>query len=95
MRSSRGAGGAVTVEKLPSERGAAQPVAGADQAIEYPFEVVLAYAALQVEFGDTAPAARRTSFVNTLLPEVLSSRQEMMPEGLTQNLRVRCSKGEE
>ena len=40
---------------------AAQQVAGADLAIEYPFEAGLAFAALQVKFGDIAPAARRLS----------------------------------
>ena len=40
---------------------AAQQIAGADLAIEDPFEAVLAFAALQVKFGDTVPAARRLS----------------------------------
>jgi hypothetical protein len=40
----------------------AQPVAGADLAVENPFEVVLAFAALQAKLGDTASAARRLSF---------------------------------
>ena len=37
----------------------AQQVAGADLAVENPFEAGLAFAALQVKFGDIAPAARR------------------------------------
>ena len=41
--------------------GAAQPVAGADLAVESPFEAGLAFAALQVKFGHTALAARRLS----------------------------------
>jgi hypothetical protein len=40
---------------------AAQPVAGADLAVENPFEAGLALAALQFTFGDTASAARRLS----------------------------------
>ena len=40
---------------------AAQQIAGADLAIEDPFEAVLAFAALQVKFGGTAAAARRLS----------------------------------
>jgi hypothetical protein len=39
----------------------AQQVAGADLAVENPFEVGLAFAALQTKLGDTAPAARRLS----------------------------------
>ena len=42
-------------------RVAAQPVAGADLAVENPFEADLAFAALQAKFGDTTPAARRLS----------------------------------
>ena len=34
-------------------------VAGADLAVENPFEPVLAFEALQAKFGDTAPAIRR------------------------------------
>ncbi|MCK5053392.1 MAG: hypothetical protein KAR65_03900 [Anaerolineales bacterium] len=37
----------------------AQQVAGADLAVENPFEAGLAFVALQVKFGETAPAARR------------------------------------
>jgi hypothetical protein len=40
---------------------AAQQVAGADLAVENPFEAGLAFAALQVKFGHAAPAARRLS----------------------------------
>jgi hypothetical protein len=40
---------------------AAQQVAGADLAVENPFEAVLAFAVLQVKCGDTSPAARRLS----------------------------------
>jgi len=43
------------------EEAAAQQVTGADLAVENPFEAALAFAALQVKFGDTAPAARRLS----------------------------------
>ena len=40
---------------------AAQQVAGADLAVENPLEAGLLFAALQVKFGDTAPAAWRLS----------------------------------
>ena len=40
---------------------AAQQVAGADLAVENPFEAGLAFAALQVKFGHAVPAARRLS----------------------------------
>jgi len=43
------------------EHNSAQQVAGADLAVENPFEVDLAFAAFQVKFGDTAAAARRLS----------------------------------
>ena len=42
-------------------RVAAQQVAGADLAVESPFEAGLAFVALQVKFGRTAPVARRLS----------------------------------
>jgi hypothetical protein len=40
-------------------RGHRPTVAGADLAVESPFAVVLAFAALQVKFGHAASAARR------------------------------------
>lgn len=39
----------------------AQQVVGADLVVENPFDAGLVFAALQVKFGDTAPAAWRPS----------------------------------